>query len=283
MIRRGAEMRNFACVWIKGKKSTMATSGFLWRASVRSARAFCLVVLSAVVLSGAAASSGARRIAVPAVAERDSTADRVVPLRQTDVRPSFPGGREAFTAYVDDYFTNGGDTAGRVTPLAVKVRFIVEKDGSVSGARIVNPVTDSIDNAVLRMLAAMPRWTPGRKAGHAVRTGYGTTIYVPCSREHRLVQPQFVGGQDVLMKYVKAKLKNYEASRYKGNRVKVVARFVVQADGSVSDVEIVKHGRALMDEAVLGVLRGMPKWQPGTVDGKPVKVRYTLPVTFGNK
>jgi hypothetical protein len=38
-----------------------------------------------------------------------------------------------------------------------------------------------------------------------------------------------------------------------------------------------------MDEAVLGVLRGMPKWQPGTVDGKPVKVRYTLPVTFGNK
>ena len=67
VIRRGAEMRNFACVWIKGKKSTMATSGFLWRASVRSARAFCLVVLSAVVLSGAAASSGARLSGGPVV------------------------------------------------------------------------------------------------------------------------------------------------------------------------------------------------------------------------
>ena len=61
-----------------------------------------------------------------------------------------------------------------------------------------------------------------------------------------------------------------------------MVKFVVEADGSVTEVETVKPEPAkkdLNDEAVR-VVKGMPKWKPGTMDGKPVRVRYILPVTY---
>ena len=63
---------------------------------------------------------------------------------------------------------------------------------------------------------------------------------------------------------------------------RVMVKFVVEADGSVTEVETVKpepSKQDLNDEAVR-VVKGMPKWKPGTQDGKPVRVRYILPVTY---
>ena len=68
---------------------------------------------------------------------------------------------------------------------------------------------------------------------------------------------------------------------YSGKKVKIIAQFTVNEDGSIGDVNIKRHGRAQLDGIVLDVLRSMPRWKPGTVDGQPVSVRYTLPVTFG--
>ncbi|MBR4391408.1 MAG: TonB family protein [Bacteroidales bacterium] len=63
---------------------------------------------------------------------------------------------------------------------------------------------------------------------------------------------------------------------------RVMVKFVVEADGSVTEVETVRpepSKQDLNDEAVR-VVKGMPKWKPGTMDGKPVRVRYMLPVTY---
>ena len=61
---------------------------------------------------------------------------------------------------------------------------------------------------------------------------------------------------------------------------KVSVKFVVNEDGSVSDAEVVKSVRPLLDKEAVRVVREMPHWIPGTKGGKPVKVRYTLPVAF---
>ena len=251
------------------------------RVLISSVRALCLFTLTFVVPVGVSAAVERCRPAVPEVALRDSVGGKRVPLRQTDVWPSFPGGREVMDDYVDSCFAAAGLPEASVTRYAVKVRFIVEKDGTVARARIVEGVSDSIDNAVLAVLAKMPKWTPGQKDGQVVRTGYGTTLGVPVAKEHVRTLPEFPGGEDVLLKYVYSKLRRAGAAKYKGPRVKIVACFVVRADGRVSDVEILRHGRAVLDDAVLSALRGMPKWTPGTVDGKPVNVRYVLPFTFG--
>lgn len=161
------------------------------------------------------------------------------------------------------------------------VRFVVEKDGSVTGARLVENYSEKIENAVIGMLMSMPRWTPGQKDGEVVRTGYGTWVGVPEYIADSYTKPEFVGGVELLLKYLAVELKKYDISQYRGKPVRVLARFVVDTDGSIDDVEIVKPGRKLMNDAVVAVLKGMPKWKPGTIDGKPVRVRYTLPVRFG--
>lgn len=61
---------------------------------------------------------------------------------------------------------------------------------------------------------------------------------------------------------------------------KVYCEFVVNKDGSIVDVKIVKGIDRSLDEEAMRVIKSMPSWKPGKVNGKPVRVRYTLPVNF---
>lgn len=61
---------------------------------------------------------------------------------------------------------------------------------------------------------------------------------------------------------------------------RVICQFVVGKDGSVEDIEIVRSVDPSLDKEALRVIKSMPKWMPGMQNGKPVKVRMTLPVNF---
>ena len=96
--------------------------------------------------------------------------------------------------------------------------------------------------------------------------------------------PEYPGGINGLRTYIQENLTVPE--KYKNVETKaeyrVFVQFVVAEDGSITNVELKKpepSKKDLNDEAVR-VVKGMPKWKPGTLDGKPVKVRYTLPVLF---
>ena len=173
----------------------------------------------------------------------------------------------------EDYVVHGPN---KVTALPMEVPVCYQEI-----AHCLDRTIAKIENAVLGMLMSMPRWTPGQKDGEVVRTGYGTWVGVPEYIADSYTKPEFVGGVELLLKYLAVELKKYDISQYRGKPVRVLARFVVDTDGSIDDVEIVKPGRKLMNDAVVAVLKGMPKWKPGTIDGKPVRVRYTLPVRFG--
>lgn len=71
-----------------------------------------------------------------------------------------------------------------------------------------------------------------------------------------------------------------EAAREAGVEGRVILRFVVNEDGSVSDIQIVRGIGSGCDEEAKRVLASMPKWKPGKQNGRPVKVYFTLPVTF---
>lgn len=92
--------------------------------------------------------------------------------------------------------------------------------------------------------------------------------------------PQFPGGRGVLMKYLAANIK-YPASAVKGKKEgRVIVTFIVQKDGSITHAKIVRSIDPELDAEALRVVKGMPKWTPGTQLGKPVSVKYTLPVKF---
>lgn len=92
--------------------------------------------------------------------------------------------------------------------------------------------------------------------------------------------PYFPGGQELLLKYLAANIK-YPASAVKAKKQgRVIVTFIVQKDGSITHAKIAKSIDPELDAEALRVVKGMPKWTPGTQNGKPVNVKYTVPVKF---
>ncbi|MBX2954253.1 MAG: energy transducer TonB [Leadbetterella sp.] len=91
---------------------------------------------------------------------------------------------------------------------------------------------------------------------------------------------QFPGGMSELMKYLNKNVK-YPAVAQRANvGGKVVLRFVVEKDGSVAQISVLKSVGFGCDEEAVRVVKSMPKWSPGKQNGRPVRVWYTLPVTY---
>lgn len=92
--------------------------------------------------------------------------------------------------------------------------------------------------------------------------------------------PQFPGGDVALMNYVRDNLKYPEEAMKAGVQGRVVVKFVVSADGSVASPEIIRSVSPELDAEAIRVVESMPRWNPGTTDGKPVDAWFALPVFF---
>jgi protein TonB len=92
-------------------------------------------------------------------------------------------------------------------------------------------------------------------------------------------QPEFPGGASAWMNYLNRNLQT-PADLEPGDKKTVLIKFVVDADGSVTDFTVVRSGGYTFDNEVIRVLRKMPKWKPAIQNGHPVTVSFTQPVTF---
>jgi periplasmic protein TonB len=93
-------------------------------------------------------------------------------------------------------------------------------------------------------------------------------------------QPSFPGGEKELLKYLAENIKYPPLARENNIQGKVALTFVVNKDGSISDVSVLKDIGGGCGKEALRVVGSMPKWVPGEANGNPVKVRFTLPVQF---
>lgn len=92
--------------------------------------------------------------------------------------------------------------------------------------------------------------------------------------------PSFPGGDAALFKYLGDNVKYPVIAQENGVQGRVICQFVVNKDGSIVDVEVVRSVDASLDKEAIRVIKSMPKWSPGQQRGKPVRVKYTLPVNF---
>ncbi len=93
-------------------------------------------------------------------------------------------------------------------------------------------------------------------------------------------QPQFPGGDVKMMEYLNKNIRYPVIAQENGIAGRVICTFVVNRDGSIVDAEVVRGVDASLDREALRVINAMPKWVPGEQRGKPVRVKFTLPVTF---
>lgn len=94
------------------------------------------------------------------------------------------------------------------------------------------------------------------------------------------VMPQFPGGQIAMLKYIMENIKYPKQIMEEGIQGRVTVRFIVEKDGSISDVKPVLSVHPLLNKEAVRVVESMPKWTPGKHNGKPVRVRFNLPVMF---
>lgn len=92
--------------------------------------------------------------------------------------------------------------------------------------------------------------------------------------------PEFPGGAVEFMKWLTKNLRYPSSAQQRKVQGKVVAQFIVNTDGSISNVEILKSVDASLDREAMRVLRMMPQWKPGQQDAKPCRTQVCIPIVF---
>ena len=216
---------------------------------------------------------------------------------EADIMPEFPGGAAALSNFLRENVT-WPEIARKndITGTAV-CSFVVNKMGEITNPQILRSAGDpSLDKEALRVLGIMPNWTIGKKDGQPVRVFSKLRISVPYQDEKAksdsdektfiVVEnmPQFPGGQPALLNYLKENVHYPEAARKARIQGKTICQFIVDKDGSIVNVEVAQSsGNDLLDQEALRVIRKMPRWKPGSLKGKPVRVKYTIPINFSLK
>jgi protein TonB len=94
------------------------------------------------------------------------------------------------------------------------------------------------------------------------------------------VMPEFPGGKDEMYKFMSTNITYPEQCQINGVQGKSYIQFTVEKDGSISDITIAKTPHKLLGKEASRVVKSMPNWTPGILNGVPVRVRFTLPVNF---
>ena len=92
--------------------------------------------------------------------------------------------------------------------------------------------------------------------------------------------PQFPGGPNALFEYLSKNIKYPVVAEENGIQGRVIVTFVVERDGSITDVKVAKSVDPSLDKEAQRVVKSMPHWIPGKQNGSAVRVKYTVPVTF---
>lgn len=92
--------------------------------------------------------------------------------------------------------------------------------------------------------------------------------------------PSFPGGQGALMAFLSSNIKYPVVAQENGVQGRVIVGFVVEKDGSITDVKVMRSVDPSLDREAQRVVKAMPKWKPGKQNGSAVRVKYTVPVVF---
>jgi len=157
--------------------------------------------------------------------------------------------------------------------LAIDRQFKIDNDVKKSTVKQVLPLPEGVSNLAI---------------GEDARVYYPNSnlIQTVCEEEDNVVfqvvetMPSFVGGEKALMEFLSKNIKYPEHAKMNNIQGRVIVQFDVDKDGSIVNIEIIRSVSPELDKEAIRVVKMMPKWNPGKQREKPVKTKYTLPITF---
>ena len=225
-------------------------------------------------------------------------------------QPEFPGGEAALMKFIKDNLCYPADAARDSIQGRVTLSFAVEKDGSINNVKVMRSPDERLSQEAIRVVKMMPRWMPGKQRGKPVRVNYALPITfrlnaAPMTLANEnpsaiktekadtaasgkdmifegkpVQQPEFPGGETALMNFIVSNLKYPQSAAQKGIQGRVVLSFIVEKDGSISTIKVMRSPDERLSLEAIRVVRKMPKWKPERRLGKPVRTKYVLPITF---
>jgi TonB family protein len=218
---------------------------------------------------------------------------------EVEHQPTFPGGQKAFDKFLATTIRYPAEAVKKKVQGRSIVSFIVEKDGWLSDIKVVRSLGSGTDEEAIRALKMSPKWTPGKQNGHNVRVQYAVPVSFVLNKNNKPIAviskeqaggqsvfsqvehvPTFPGGDQGFNKFLGMYVKYPKAAREANIQGRVIVRFIIEQDGSLTDIKVVRGIGYGADEEAVRVLKLSPKWNPGTQNGKPVRVAYSVPIAF---
>ena len=239
----------------------------------------------------------------PAPASSNNDDDEDQPLMKAEILPSFQGGNlDDYQHWVESQIEYPKKLRKKGVGGRVTVEFVVEKDGSVTFSKILQSPHELFSAEVERVMKSSPKWSPGKQRGEPVtvkmqmRVNFQVNEFLPTQvkgiakygydepLEKAEKMPSFMGGgMDKFTAWAQSKLEFPRSARIADiDKGKIIATFIVEKDGSVSSAGVMStlpNGKAFADEA-LRVIELSPKWEPGSNNGNPVRVKCSVTFKF---
>lgn len=231
-------------------------------------------------------------LAIQFVSAQEKTTDSnnlIYNLDEIEKIPEFPGGMNEFYNFIRKNYNAPSKTLSD----KVLVRFIIEKDGSLSSFKVLKSVNYDSDKEAVRVLSICPNWIPGEKNGQKVRCKFTLpiskliynyqihtysaqqslkgVIYNSAGIEKK---PEFPGGIEKFYEFIR---NNYIAPS-KGVKGNVYVTFIIEIDGSLSDIKVLRDLGYGTAAEVIRVMSKCPNWIPGEQNGQKVRTTYSLPI-----
>lgn len=227
-----------------------------------------------------------------------------------DKAPEFPGGDTALAHFLNENIKYPQTALEAGIEGTVDATFVVRSDGKLSGIKIARGIGGGCDAEYIRVLKLMPCWKPGLRNGLSVDVimvlsfTYDKNKYTSVGDDitsnkndsstageisdindrdvFAIVEemPEFPGGDEAKIRYLIDNLHYPQDARNSHIQGTVYASFIVEKDGSVTNIKILRGIGTSCDMEVIRVIQNMPHWIPGKQRGKPVRVRFNMPVRF---
>lgn len=245
-------------------------------------------------------------VMLPLFFSKDSLASYDVDSKtidKTKIPPQFPEATIGFGNFLQKNFRYPSPEQEHNVTGKVYTKFVVEKDGTISDLHITRAPSIGLAEEVLRVMRLSPKWIPGSQDGLPKRMQYTVPINFTLGTEPEGikndnafvmvtalglsrdidVQAEFPGGRYKFSEFLTSNIK-YPKIDIKNNvRGKVYVSFIVQKDGTLTEVKSEKSPSVTLAEEAVRVVKLSPPWDPALSKGMAVQMQYTVAINFGDE
>lgn len=202
--------------------------------------------------------------------------------------PEFPGGSIELMKYISKNIIYPNDALSQKIEGTVFVTFVVEKDGTLSNFEIIKDIGGGCGDASIELLKNMPKWSPALQRGQpiSIEMKMPVKFKLPKVAEEepafQIVEkmPEFPGGTTAMMKFISTNIAYPDIAIKNGIEGTVIIEYIIEKDGSISNIRVIKDIGGGCGEASIDVIKLMPKWTPGSQADKIVRVKMLAPIKF---